>query len=133
MSQKFRNLRRRSQPAPTDGQVKSKIVTVQHATPLATFRHSSSLEEGDAADYEQNVQLLKNELSQASPDNNRIHQLLKLTHATRRRQTADGDQPAVMLKEDYPFLDFKKCVGVCFLLSFLSNSLIIYVHQGWEL
>ena len=111
MSQKFRNLRRKSEPVPTDGQVKSKIVTAQHATPVVARRQSSSLEEGDAVAYERNVQSLKDELSKGSPNNNRIHQLLKLTHATRRRQIENSDLHAVLLKEEYPFLDFKKING----------------------
>ena len=107
MSQKLRNLCRKSEPVPTDGQVKSKIITAQHATPMVAFRQSSSLEEGDAVAYERNVQLLKDELSKVSPNNNRIHQLLKLTHATRRREIEKCDLHAVMLKEEYSFLGFK--------------------------
>ena len=114
MSQKFRNLRRKSEPVPTGGQVKSKIITAQHATPVVAFHQSSSLEEGDAVAYERNVQLLKDELSKVSPNNNRIHQLLKLTHATRRRQIESSELHAVMLKEEYPFLGFKKWVSVSF-------------------
>ena len=100
MSQKFRNLRRKSEPVPTDGQVKSKIITAQHATPVVARCQSSSLEEGDAVAYERNVQSLKDELSKSRPNNNKIQQLLKLTHATRRRQIEDSDLHAVLLKEE---------------------------------
>ena len=86
IGQKFQNLCRKFEPLPTDGQVKSKIIAAQHTTPVVAFHLSSSLEEGDAVAYEQNVQLLKVVLSKVSPNNNRIHPLLKLTHATRRRQ-----------------------------------------------
>ena len=130
MSQKFRNLRRKSEPVPTDGQVKSKIITAQHATPVVAHCQSSSLEEGDAVAYERNVQSLKDELSKSRPNNNKIHQLLKLTHATRRRQIEDSDLHAVLLKEEYPFLGFKKWVRVS--LS-LPTSLTIYVCRGLEL
>ena len=130
MSQKFRNLRQKSEPVPTDGQVKSKIITAQHATPVVARCQSSSLEEGDAVAYEWNVQSLKDELSKSRPNNNKIHQLLKLTHATGRRQE-DSDLHAVLLKEEYPFLGFKKWVSVS--LSFLPTSLTIYVCRGWGL
>ena len=67
MSQKFRNLRRKSEPpVPADGQVKSKIITVQLATPMVAHPQSSLLEERDAVAYEQNVQSLKDELSKAA-------------------------------------------------------------------
>ena len=114
MSQKFRNLRRKSEPVPSDGQVKSKIITAQHATPVVACHQSSSLEEGDAVAYERNVQSLKEELSKGNPNNNRIHQLLKLTHATRCRKIENSDLHAVLLKEEYLFLGFKKWVlSVC--------------------
>ena len=126
MSQKFRNLRRKSEPVPTDGQVKSKIITAQHATPVVPRCQSSSLEEGDAVAYERNVQSLKDELSKSRPNNNKIHQLLKLTHATRRRQIEDSDLHAVLLKEEYPFLGFKKWVSVSLSLpSYLPHHLCV--------
>ena len=77
ISQKFRNLRQKSEPVPADGEVKAKIITAQHSTPVIAH-HQSSHEEGDAVAYERNVQLLKDEVSKGS---NRVHQLLKLTHA----------------------------------------------------
>ena len=104
------NPTRKSEP-PSDGQVKSKIITAQHATPVVARRQSSTLEEGDAVAYERNVQSLKDELSKGSPNNNRIHQLLKLTHVTRRGKI-DSDLHAVLLKEEYPFSGFKKWVSV---------------------
>ena len=121
MSQKFRNLHWKFEPALTDGQVKSKIITAQHATPVVAFHQSSSVEEGDAVAYEWNVQLLKDELSKVSSNNNRIHQLLKFTHATRRRQIENSDLHTVLLKEEYPLLRFKKWVSVS--LSFPSYLL----------
>ena len=132
MSQKFRNLRRKSESIPADGEVKSKIITAQHATPVVARRHPSQ-EEGDAVAYDRNVQSLKDELSKGSPNNNRLHQLLKLTHATRRRQIEDSDLHAVLLKEEYPFLGFKKWVSIS--LSFASY-LPYYqfcVCRGWGL
>lgn len=67
MSQKFRNLRRKSEPVLTDGQVKSKFITAKHATPVVPFFQSPSLEEGDDIAYERNTQLLKEELSKSAP------------------------------------------------------------------
>ena len=80
---------------------------------MVACHQSSSLEEGDAVAYERNVQSLKEELSKGNPNNNRIHQLLKLTHATRRRKIENSDLHAVLLKEEYIFLGFKKWVSVC--------------------
>ena len=81
-----------------------------------------SQEEEDAVAYEWNVQSLKDELSKGSPNNNRVHQLLKLTHATTCRQIEDSDLHTVLLKEEYPFLGFKKWVS---LFPLLPTSLII--------
>ena len=101
----------------------TKIITAQHATPVVARHESSSLEEEDAVAYERNIQSLKDELSKGSPNNNRIHQLLKLTHATRRRQIENSDLHAVLIKEEYPFVGFKKW------LTFLPPTHIIYVCQ----
>ena len=129
MSQKFRNLRRKSEPVPADGEVKAKIITAQHATPVVA-RHQSSQEEGDAVAYERNIQSLKDELSKGSPNNNRVHQLLKLTHVTRRRQIEDSDLHAVLLKEEYPFLGFKKWVSIS--LSFPSYLPYYQFYVCWD-
>ena len=128
MSQKFRNLHQKSEPVPADGQVKSKIITAQHAIPVVA-RHQSSLEEGDAVAYEQNVQSLKDELSKGSSNNNRVHQLLKLTHATRRGQIKNSDLHAVLLKEEHPFLGFKKWVSISLFLPTSLNAKMVITTQ----
>ena len=108
MSQKFRNLRRNSQPVPAHCESKQKIVTAQHAVPVATGRPSSAEGDDDHVAYERNIQSLSEELAKANPNSNRVYQLLKLTHSTRRSNIEHCDLRASELKEEYPFFGLKK-------------------------
>ena len=104
MSQKSRNLRRYSEPVPACHESKQKIVTAQHAVPVAACCPSSA-DVGD--DYERNVQSLSEEFSKSNPNSNR---LLTFTHSIRRSKIENCDLRASQLRVS--FLWFKE-IGKC--------------------
>ena len=123
LSQKFRNLRRNSQPVPAHREIKPKIVTAQHAVPVATGRPSSA--DDDLVAYERNCQSLSEELSKANPNSSRVYQLLKLNHTTRRGKIEHCDLHAFQLKQEYPFFGSNKWVSTMHVIMVWFNTCII--------
>ena len=121
MSQKFRNMRRNSEPVPAHRESKQKIVTAQHAVPAAACRLSSTDGGDDLVAYERNVQSLTEEFAKTNPNNNRLYQLLKLTHSMRRSKIEHCDMRASQLKEEYPFFGSKKWVCVHHMFNYFSS------------
>lgn len=112
-------MRRNSQPVSVYRESKQKIVTAQHAVHVASGRLSSA--DDDVVVYERNIQSLSEELAKANPNSNRVYQLLKLTHSTRRSKIEHCDLRASQLKEEYPFFGSKKWVSTLLVQLYLSS------------
>ena len=117
LSQKFRNLRRTSEPS--DGnQANHSSKKRMSASDFAAFPIPAEQEEDELA-YKRNVQSLNEEYTKKTLNHGRIHQLLKLTHKTRRNNIDVSKVHSALIKEQYPYFGLKKwvstrvCVCVC--------------------
>ena len=111
---------------PAHHETKQKIVTAQHAVPVATGCPSSTDGDDDLVAYERNIQSLSEEQTKANPNSSRVYQLLKLTHSTRRGKIEHRDLRASQLKEEYPFFGSKKWVSTLH----VQGNVTILCHHG---
>lgn len=105
MSRKFRNLHRNSAPGTSSSS--AKLVSVD----LAVVPVPTEQDEDEIA-YQRNVESLQQEYTKQTPNHNRVFQLLKLTHKTRRRHIETSSLHCTLLKEQYPYFGSKKWVSV---------------------
>ena len=106
MSQKFRNLRRTSEPSDNRIECGKKMTSVDFAT-LPIPKES----EDDELTYQRNVSSLNDEYSKAAPSHSRIYHLLKLTHKTRRALIEKSKLHSSLIKEQFPYFGSKKWVS----------------------
>ena len=106
MSQKFRNLRRRSEPSDSSHSSKKKMTAANYATlPIPKEQ------EEDELSYERNVVSLNEEYSKPTPNHGRLYHLLKLTHKTRRAHIENSKLHSSLIKEQYAYFGSKKWVS----------------------
>ena len=113
------NLRRVSEPIEI-GRSSKKLSSYDFAkVPIPAEQQETE----DELSYEQNVDSL---LARTAPNHNRIYQLLKLTHKTRRESSMVHSST---IKEQYPYLGSKKWVRLCACIQF-TCIILHFIHAG---
>ena len=116
LSQRYRNLRRSSEPLVTAKREKKKLVTAAHASPVAQHCDEDSCAsvsitgEDDLVAYERNHKALVEEHNSHRANHSMMHKLLKLTYKIRRDKITSSVLSTTALKEEYPFFNAKKWV-----------------------
>ena len=106
-------MRRDSEPTnPKSKDVKPKLITAAHVTPVAAATSPQSVEKSDKVAYERNVEGLKQELQRSHPRNDAIKTLIRLTFEQRREKINGSTAHTTELLEEFPFFKIKK--WVCF-------------------
>lgn len=132
LSQCYRNVRRPPEPRglekhdkPRPQKLKSKLITMVHAHPVAHQTLSDDITPGPEDDriaYDRNVESL-NEAYLNSPNNETyIYKLMKLTFKLRREEINNSISSVTDLKTQYPYFTNKKSVSIilcCFVQVFL--------------
>ncbi len=122
MSQKFRNLRRVSEPPKTADHSSNKISSHD----FAKLPIPAEQETEDELSYERNVESLLDEFARAAPSHKRMYHLLKLTHKTRREHIESSMVHSSTIKEQYPYLGIKKWVYINeYTCVYIYNNIII--------
>lgn len=123
MSQKFRNLRRTSEPTKPDNkqETKRKLISLANAMP-ATVSHKPSKpaeisddNDDDEVAYQRNTTKLIEEFNKKNSKHSLIADLLLITHKRRRGFIHNCQERTTDLIKQFPFLGSKKWVSIaCF-------------------
>ena len=105
LSQKFRNLRRESEPAVMKSEKKPKLITAAHAATSL-----SGTENCDTVAYERNMESIRQELQRQKPHHDLLKPLIELTFNLRRQKINSSASSTVELSDEFPFFKYKKWV-----------------------
>ena len=117
MSQKFRNLRRNSEPVkPAIKQEgKCKLVTLANAMPATASARTTKptdIGEDDEVAYQRNTARLIEEFQKKNSKNSLIMDLLLITHKRRREYIHGYQERTTDLVQKFPFFTSKKWVSI---------------------
>jgi len=104
--QRFRNLRRSSEPCKTTSTSKKKQ-TAAFAAPVASSTDHYDIEGGDQLAYDRTNSSLMESYSDDHPDIEYVTQLMKLTHMKRRKFITQSIKSTLVLKTEYPFFGYQ--------------------------
>ena len=117
LSQKFRNLRRKSEPTAPRIKLEGryKMVTLANAMPATVAPVKQTIEEvgdDDEVAYERNTVKLIEHFQKKNSNNSLILELLIITHKKRREFINGCQERTTDLLKKFPFLGAKKWVGI---------------------